>query len=272
MNRLHSIKRWRQQALFLLLALAIAILAACSGGGEEDGGNETLENIAVATPTSAPTATPIPTATEFIPPTATPENGSGSILAEVGISEEPTEDPNPEPTVAIPLIEPQVVSINFRQAILNDWISLQQPPPGWVISEGLDGILLTQDPASLPGDAFILVRRWGNVVNLSDWVAYLPDGFEERDSNVTIRMGGFDWDGVFITTEDNRYRAFFAVSNEGIPAYTLLVYVPLSDDQVVAGEGAGTEGLPPTSREAILAVWDLTVGDMNQILRRFIFS
>ncbi|MEM7798933.1 MAG: hypothetical protein AAF633_07085, partial [Chloroflexota bacterium] len=87
---------------------------------------------------------------------------------------------------------------------------------------------------------------------------------EERDSNVTVRMGGFDWEGIFVTNAENSYRAFFAVNNDSIPAYTVLVYVPFPDDAVTA---TGT-----VTREDLTAYWETEVGDLNTILRRFLFS
>lgn len=237
----------------------LLVLSACGGEEEPEAVTElVMDEIVVASPTPRPTATPIPTAAPTQVPTATPEtvtlDDGTTMVVEAG--EEVVVQQQP-------LIEPQTVEINFREGILNDWIEVV-PPPGWILSKGVDGIILSKEPEGLPNSSFALVRRWGNSVNTGDWVAYLPDGFEERDSNVTIRMGGFDWDGVFVTNSTNTYRAFFAVNNDSIPAYTVLVYVPYPDDRATpAGE---------ITREEMALFYQEEVGDLNTILRRFLFS
>lgn len=242
------------------------LLAACGGGSEQDLPPE-IEDISLPTPTKRPTTTPVPTATPFPTSTPVPES-DGSENSEAGTGE--TADGNSEnsnPNAAaeeLPdeFVEPEFVSINFRQQTINDWVEVV-PPPGWIVSAGLDGLMMSQDPARVPDVPFALVRRWGNVVSVSDWVAYLPDAAEERNSNVTIRMGGYDWEGVFLTTADNSYRAFFAVSNDTLPTYTIMVYVP--QDPGTRPEGGFT-------REALLEQWDSSASELNTILRRFLFS
>lgn len=239
---------------FFILTLAMAVLFVACGGEEEPAEDVTLDEISIPTPTQRPTATPIPTNTPTPLPTNTPEASEEEIQAtEAAVEELPDE-----------FIEPEFVSINFRQGTINDWVEIQ-PPPGWVVSAGLDGMMISERPSEIPNRPFALVRRWGNVVTVSDWVAYLPDGLEERNSNVDIRMGGYDWEGVFISTEDHSYRAFFAVSNETLPAYTVLVYVPMTPEDL-AEEETGY------SRQSLLAKWDLQAGELNTILRRFLFS
>lgn len=235
----------------------LLILSAC-GGEEEPDAPVVLDEIVAATPTIPPTPTTVPTAAPTRTPTPTPEP------AEAVIGEDGTvvETENGTVVTGQQIIEPQVVSINFRNGIINDWIEVV-PPPGWILSEGVDGIILSKDPSQLPDASFALVRRWGNAVNTGDWVAYLPDGFEERDSNVTIRMGGFDWDGIFVTNTSNTYRAFFAVNNDSIPAFTVLVYVPYPEERIIPSQ--------PVTREEMALYYEEEVGDLNTILRRFLF-
>ena len=255
MNRSHN--RSLSRNIFLIIVTVIGlILVAC---GNDDAPLPELENIeALPTPTSRPTTTPVPTATPSPFPTEVPEEDaiqaseqSGDITGEVAVEELPED-----------YIEPEVVSINFRQQTINDWVEVV-PPPGWTVSAGLDGLVLAQDSSRIPDVPFTIVRRWGNTISVSDWVAYLPEAVEERNSNVTIRMGGYDWEGVFITTNDNSYRAFFAVTTEILPAYTILVYVPM-DQTNISEEGF--------TREALLETWDKNAGELNTILRRFLFS
>lgn len=234
----------------------MALLVVACGSDEPEVPDTQLEEITLPTPTPKPTLTPVPTPTATAVPTETPvviDEDTGEIVIEPDVEELPDE-----------FTEPEFVSINFRQGTVNDWVEIQ-PPPGWVVSAGLDGMLISQEPDSVPDASFALVRRWGNVVSTGDWVAYLPDGVEERNSNVTIRMGGYDWDGVFVTTEDNAYRAFFAVSNETLPAFTVLVYIPMTPEDLVEGEDSYT-------RETLLEKWDANASELNTILRRFLFS
>ena len=233
------------------------LVVAC--GSDDPEPTPVLEDITIATPTQRPTLTPVPTATNTPVPSPTPEvidEETGEVVpveAEEAVEELPEE-----------FLEPEFVSINFRQGTINDWVEIQ-PPPGWIVSAGLDGMLISQEPSEVPGAPFALVRRWGNIVSTGDWVAYLPDGVEERNSNVNIRMGGYDWDGVFITTENNDYRAFFAISNDTLPAFTVLVYIPMTPEDLVEGEET-------YSREALLEKWDENASELNTILRRFLFS
>lgn len=250
------------------LSLMLAIfLAAC--GGSEPGLPPEIEDISLPTPTKRPTTTPVPTASPF--PTSTPSSGNsgegtgnnneeGQAVTGGAIFGEQTAEPEEE--LPEEFVEPEFVSINFRQQTINDWVEVV-PPPGWIVSAGLDGLIMSQDPARVPDVPFALVRRWGNVVSVNDWVAYLPDATEERNSNVTIRMGGYDWEGVFVTKADNSYRAFFAVSNDTLPTYTIMVYVPL-DPNTRPEEGF--------TREALLEKWDVSASELNTILRRFLFS
>ncbi|MFK7800742.1 MAG: hypothetical protein AB8G95_03835 [Anaerolineae bacterium] len=262
MNRsnLRSIKKY---ILVVTLSLVLALFLAACGGSEPDLPPE-IENISLPTPTKRPTTTPVPTASPF--PTSTPipaNNESGEAEAGTG-NETIIGGQTTEPAEELPeeFVEPEFVSINFRQQTINDWVEVV-PPPGWIVSAGLDGLMMSQDPARVPDVPFALVRRWGNVVSVNDWVAYLPDAAEERNSNVTIRMGGYDWEGVFLTTADNSYRAFFAVSNDTLPTYTIMVFVPL--DPNTQPEGGFT-------REALLEKWDSSASELNTILRRFLFS
>ena len=235
----------------------MALLVVACGGDEPEVPEQNLEDISLPTPTSRPTLTPVPTATATPEPSPTPEKideETGEVIAEDEAVEELPDE----------FVEPEFVSINFRQGTINDWVEIQ-PPPGWIVSAGLDGMIISQEPEAIPNSPFALVRRWGNVVSTSDWVAYLPDGIEERNSNVTIRMGGYDWDGVFVTSEDNAYRAFFAISNDTLPAFTVLVYIPMTPEDVKEGDEAYT-------REALLEKWDTNASELNTILRRFLFS
>lgn len=238
----------------------MALLVVACGSDEPAEPETQLEEITLPTPTPKPTLTPVPTPTPTTEPTPLPEEideETGEVIPSE--AEEVVEEEIPDE-----FTEPEFVSINFRQGTVNDWVEIQ-PPPGWIVSAGLDGMLISQEPDSVPEASFALVRRWGNVVSTGDWVAYLPDGVEERNSNVTIRMGGYDWDGVFITTEDNAYRAFFAVSNETLPAFTVLVYVPMTPEDLAEGEDA-------YSRGTLLEKWDANASELNTILRRFLFS
>lgn len=266
MNR--SQLRSKTKYLFIVtVSLIIAIFLVACGGSEPELPPE-LEDISLPTPTQRPTTTPIPTATPF--PTATPiPEGSDEGSETGGDSEQPAdgseatgENTGAEDELPEDYVEPEVVSINFRQQTINDWVEVV-PPPGWIVSAGIDGLIMSQDPARVPDVPFALVRRWGNVVSVNDWVAYLPDATEERNSNVTIRMGGYDWEGVFVTTADHSYRAFFAVSNDTLPTYTIMVYVPI-DPETRTEEGF--------TREALLEKWDSSASELNTILRRFLFS
>ena len=242
--------------------LLILFLAACGGESEPDPTLE-IEDISLPTPTKRPTTTPVPTATPFPTSTPAPENSDSDNSEEgTGDSGESNETDAAAEELPDEFVEPEFVSINFRQQTINDWVEVV-PPPGWIVSAGLDGLMMSQDPARVPDVPFALVRRWGNVVSVGDWVAYLPDATEERNSNVTIRMGGYDWEGVFLTTADNSYRAFFAVSNDTLPTYTIMVYVP--QDPATEPEGGFT-------REALLEKWDSSASELNTILRRFLFS
>ena len=241
--------------------MAALILTAC--GGTEEPDLPELAELTLPTPTPRPTTTPVPTSLPSPTPTAVPADGSAetestednSILS-VNAEEQEVE--------ALPenFIEPEVVTINFREQTINDWVEVV-PPPGWSVSAGLDGMVLAQDQTRIPDVPFTIVRRWGNAISVNDWVAYLPDATEERNSNVTIQMGGYAWEGVFLTADDNSYRAFFAVTTEILPAYTILVFVPM-DKTSIPDEGF--------TREALLETWDANAGELNTILRRFLFS
>lgn len=256
MNR--SPKRSITRILLLsVITVAALILAACGGNDEPE--LPELAELTLPTPTPRPTTTPVPTALPSPTPTALPDTASseadGSML---------DGDTAGQPVETLPenFIEPEVVTINFREQTLNDWVEVV-PPPGWSVSAGLDGIVLAQDQTRIPDVPFTIVRRWGNAISVSDWVAYLPDATEERNSNVTIQMGGYAWEGVFLTTQDNSYRAFFAVTTEILPAYTILVYVPMDNSNTPPGG---------YTREALLENWDANAGELNTILRRFLFS
>ncbi len=251
--------------LLACLLAALPVLAGCRP--DDPAAGASMENISLPTPTPRPTATPVTPSGTDAPAAA--GQGEDSFLGGIlgggeapAAGEEaaptPNEDPGEPDTPAA--LEPVEVAIDLRSGDLNTWIEVS-PPPGWRIIQGLDGILLTQRPEMVPGEAFVMVRRWGNVVNLTDYLAYLPDAVEERNSNVAFRMGGYDWDGVFLTTEDHRYRAFFGISADGVPSFTLLVFVPAIPN----------ENEEPLSREQLLASWSLQVGDLNSILRRFSF-
>ncbi|MEM7799255.1 MAG: hypothetical protein AAF633_08705, partial [Chloroflexota bacterium] len=171
MNVIKSLRSKQSNHLLFLggiLVLAL-ILAACGGGAEEEATPVGLDNIVAATPTQRPTATPVPTIAPTQVPTETPTGVDSTNSVVVALSDD--EEEEAAPAQQQPLIEPQVVSINFRQKVLNDWIEVV-PPPGWILSEGVDGIILSKDPAGLPTQPFVLVRRWGNAVNTGDWVAY----------------------------------------------------------------------------------------------------
>lgn len=263
MNR--SQTRSKTKYLFIIaVSLILAIFLVACGGSEPELPPE-LEDISISTPTPRPTTTPVPTASPFPTATPIPEGGdeSSETSEETGQSADGSGE-NTDSAEELPedYVEPEVVSINFRQQTINDWVEVV-PPPGWVVSAGIDGLIMSQDPARVPEVPFALVRRWGNVVSVNDWVAYLPDATEERNSNVTIRMGGYDWEGVFVTTADNSYRAFFAVSNDTLPTYTIMVYVPI-DPATRTDEGF--------TREALLEKWDISASELNTILRRFLFS
>ncbi|MEM8856991.1 MAG: hypothetical protein AAGD96_01635 [Chloroflexota bacterium] len=261
MNR--SQKRSITRIFFLISITAVALILVACGGSEPE--LPELESIEVlATPTSRPTTTPVPTSTPSPIPSeaqqgteSNTEQGSIIGVGEADQTEEVAVEELPED-----FIEPEVVSINFRQQTINDWVEVV-PPPGWTVSAGLDGLVLAQDSSRIPEVPFTIVRRWGNAISVGDWVAYVPDAVEERNSNVTIRMGGYDWEGVFLTTDDNSYRAFFAVTTDILPAYTILVYVPM-DQTAITDEGF--------TREALLETWDINAGELNTILRRFLFS
>lgn len=258
MNR--SKQRSISSYLFLTTILVFAlIIVAC--GGSEDPAEIALEEISLPSPTPRPTETPVPTSTPVPAATEAPE-----VIIDAETGEVFPVEAEPAAAESLPdeFVEPEFVSINFRQGTINDWVEIQ-PPPGWFVSSGLDGMVISQTPELVPEAPFALVRRWGNVVSVGDWVAYLPDGVEERNSNVNVRMGGYDWEGVFVTTADNSYRAFFAVSNETLPAYTVLVFIPMTEFDLVAEEEAYT-------REALLEKWDQNASELNTILRRFLFS
>lgn len=248
---------------YLIVSLSLTLFLTACGGSQLDLPPE-LEDITLPTPTKRPTTTPVPTATPA--PTSTPTPKPVETSESTGENDETGNQAESASNTAEELpkefVEPEFVSINFRQQTINDWVEVV-PPPGWVVSAGLDGLMMSQNPARVPDVPFALVRRWGNVVSVSDWVAYLPDGIEERNSNVTIRMGGYDWDGVFVTTENNSYRAFFAVSNDTLPTFTIMVYVPLDPN---------TQADEALTREALLENWDSSASELNTILRRFLFS
>ncbi|MEM9774266.1 MAG: hypothetical protein AAF902_06770 [Chloroflexota bacterium] len=257
MNR--SQNRSTTRILFLsIIIIAALILVACGSNEEPD--LPELEDLALPTPTSRPTTTPVPTPTQSPTPSPVPaeetQSEDGNSIISVDSDETAVEDLPEDFT------EPEVVTINFRDKTINDWVEVV-PPPGWSVSAGLDGMVLAQDQTRIPDVPFTIVRRWGNAISVNDWVAYLPDAVEERNSNVTIQMGGYAWEGVFLTTEANSYRAFFAVTTEILPAYTILVYVPM-DKANVPEDGY--------TREALLENWDANAGELNTILRRFLFS
>ena len=250
-----------QRTLFICIALSaicFLFLMGCSGTPQEESINEEVADVATEAPRPTRTAEPTPTAIQQEQP-----SGQSSVLSGlISGNEEETEEeitPTQEPTVTpIPQFEPVEVSINLQQGDLSPWIELV-PPPGWSISQGVDGYLVSRNPSQVPDNPFVLIRRWGNVVNVGDWVAYLPDGQEEPNSTVRIGLAGIEWEGVFITNADNSYRAFFAVNNDTLPSYTLLMYVP------------APEGISLT-REEMTAVWDRDASDLNTILRRLILS
>lgn len=246
-------KRFSRSFKPVILLLALTVLIGC--GGSPPGGTTTgMENISAATPTPRATATPIVRPTATPPPAIEPSGEEPPIIIDPA-----GEDPQAGNETAATL-EPVEISVDLRSGDLNTWIEVS-PPPGWRIIQGLDGILLAQRPDRVPETAFVLVRRWGNVVNLSDYLAYLPEAVEERNSNVAFRMGGYDWDGVFLSSDDNSYRAFFGVSADAVPSYTVLVFVPAD---------ANANG-DPLTREQLLSTWTLEVGDLNNILRRLTF-
>ena len=257
MNR----SKQRSISSYLVLATIFVIalfIVACGGGEEPESPEIALEEITLPSPTPRPTETPVPTNTPTPEPTSTPDATTNDEASTDGSNDGGSE------TLPDEFVEPEFVSINFRQGTINDWVEIQ-PPPGWFVSSGLDGMVISQTPDQVPEVPFALVRRWGNVVSVGDWIAYLPSGIEERNSNVNVRMGGYNWEGVFITTEDNSYRAFFAVSNETLPAYTVLVYIPMNESDLGEEEESFT-------REALLEKWDLNASELNTILRRFLFS
>lgn len=130
---------------------------------------------------------------------------------------------------------------------INTWLRAS-PSPEWTVLEGIDGILITRDPA-IQG-TFLSIRRWSSPLTIQDWVAYFPEGVAERNSNVSIQVGGREWDGVFVSAADGQWRAFFAISGT-VPAYSLLVYVPIGLD------------INDATR---LAVWDTEATPLNEIL------
>lgn len=278
-NRKSTSPKW---GVALLTVALLTVLAGCSQ--DAPAAQPPIENISVPTPTPPPTATPFSRATP--PPAAESENGQDSTAGqeesedgllsgflnenedeEAGDDDQATVDPETSEssapaTVDAPTgLEPAEVTIDLQNGELNTWVEVD-PPPGWRITQGLDGIVLAKEPELIPESSFILVRRWGNVVNLEDYLAYLPDAVEEPNSTVAFKLGGYDWEGVFVTNETNSYRAFFGVSNDVLPSFSLLVFVP------------GPEPLPgeeAISRETLLELWTFDVGDLNSILRRMAF-
>ncbi len=246
--------------LIALTLLSLLILIGC--GGTEDA---PADNDTVVAPTTAPEPTVTPEPTEAT--TGEVESNSSStsdVLSSLlagntnETEETQAEEISPPTATPIPQFEPVEVSINLQQGELSPWIEVI-PPPGWFISQGVDGYILSRNPADIPNTPFVIIRRWGNVVNLGDWIAYLPDGQEEPSSAVRIGLAGLEWDGIFITNADNTYRAFFAVSNNSIPSYTVLMYIPSPGNQEL-------------TREEMLAVWERDADDLNSILRRLIIS
>lgn len=260
---------------WLLLPLLLILLAGCGGGETAEPPSVDLAGMSAPTPTPRPTATPLPTAGERTDgesaANAAGRNPLGSFLSDSAAADEPSGEESPPPAAAnsetVPdtaanaaRLEPVDITIDLQNGDLNTWLEIS-PPPGWRVVQGFDGVVLAQRPEEIPAEPFVLVRRWGNVVNLTDYLAYLPDAVEERNSNTAFRMGGYDWSGVFLTDEENSYRAFFGVSSDVVPSYTLLVYVPaipnLDESDV--------------TREQLLTSWNLAVGDLNSILRRLTF-
>lgn len=241
----------KRTRLLWSLPLLLLLNSACSPAAAP--APELLSDLVALTPT--PTQPP-PTRVATLAP-AQPEADSSTSLNLSDPDEEAEETGNL--TLAVEATATPVPPAP-QTGELTTWTKLI-PPPGWEIAQGVNGLLVVKDATNMPQEPFVLVRRWSNQLTLDDWVAYLPDGIEERNSDVEIRLGGLDWDGVFVSNADSDYRAFFAVARKEVPAYSLLVYVPST-------AAADFED----RRAALLNAWEADVIELNSILNRFEFS
>lgn len=175
-----------------------------------------------------------------LPVTATPDPASLMLLQQQQ-SVLPTPTSLPSPTAVPPEATPTP-----EVDRLNNWLNIV-PPAGWQRWEGIDGVTVSQHEDM---NSFLIIRRWNNPLTIQDWIAYLPDGIAERDSYVTVRIGERDWDGVFVSSAEETWRAFFAVTGN-VPSYSIMVYVPAGFD--LAGGDLATH-------------WYRAAGDYNALL------
>ena len=218
-----------RQIVLLGCLAALLLLAACQREPE------TAADVSLVAPTTTPaaTATPPPALdVSIVRPTMTPLPTRAETAALAPAGSQPAE-----------------------VAQVNEWLAWF-PPAGWQTAVGPDGALVSPD-LNNPGAPLLVIRRWGNPVDLSGWQAYVPAGQIERNGHASLLIAGRTWDGVFVTCPDYACRAFFAVSKSGSPTFSLLVYVPAAVDL--------TSSASP--RESLYSLWDSEAVKLNATLQ-----